>query len=573
MSMFQLGTLCIYSTKVVRQQSGRCSDFLKLFLNIDRPEVNEHSKWDEVLCGNISNLKQKTYFSSSRSLILEYHTASKSSGHFTGFRGTFKFFNQADFRNDGHKQLGTQCSYFFQSSNNGTKGKFFSPRYPQNYPKDSNCQYIFMGHAKEKVIVRFQNIQLDNRESSCRSNPDTVRVYDGNQRDGKILREICGIHNQVDVMSSGQYMYIEFKSDHYHESQGFAATFEFTDDANLYTPQPPPQKNGETRSSSDNFTSCNMKIFSANAKNGTIESHSYPHPYPPSIRCQYELEGQGQERVQLSFKKMNLYYSGGDPDMPHGCINQDSISVFIYIDGKEILLGQYCGNKSPSQLMSNNQRMKVVFTSTSQSETRNVFGFQLEYNFRTDFGVQGSGIQDPRKGCLFHYNSTSSKVGFFTSPNFPGQYPPYTECNYQFHGLGKLKEERVFITFDDFYVGESGCEKSTESDYVSFSNFLGSGDRQLPRLCGQMNPGQVIRDSEGAFFRMTFKSNHIYDATGFKANYRFVPVNEILTPTMPNPEPETSRGTSISPGTSHDHVTVVMGTVYLLFLTVIFHVL
>ncbi|KAK3580409.1 hypothetical protein CHS0354_012430 [Potamilus streckersoni] len=440
----------------INPSGPQCSDFLKLFLNIDRPEVNEHSKWDEVLCGNISNLKQKTYFSSSRSLILEYHTASKSSGHFTGFRGTFKFFNQADFRNDGHKQLGTQCSYFFQSSNNGTKGKFFSPRYPQNYPKDSNCQYIFMGHAKEKVIVRFQNIQLDNRESSCRSNPDTVRVYDGNQRDGKILREICGIHNQVDVMSSGQYMYIEFKSDHYHESQGFAATFEFTDDANLYTPQPPPQKNGETRSSSDNFTSCNMKIFSANAKNGTIESHSYPHPYPPSIRCQYELEGQGQERVQLSFKKMNLYYSGGDPDMPHGCINQDSISVFIYIDGKEILLGQYCGNKSPSQLMSNNQRMKVVFTSTSQSETRNVFGFQLEYNFRTDFGVQGSGIQDPRKGCLFHYNSTSSKVGFFTSPNFPGQYPPYTECNYQFHGLGKLKEERVFITFDDFYVGESG---------------------------------------------------------------------------------------------------------------------
>ncbi|KAL3882140.1 hypothetical protein ACJMK2_028511, partial [Sinanodonta woodiana] len=71
-----------------------CSDFLKLFLNIDRPEVNEHSKWDEVLCGNISNLKQKTYFSSSRSLILEYHTASKPNGHFTGFRGTFKFFNQ-----------------------------------------------------------------------------------------------------------------------------------------------------------------------------------------------------------------------------------------------------------------------------------------------------------------------------------------------------------------------------------------------------------------------------------------------------------------------------------------------
>ncbi|KAL3882139.1 hypothetical protein ACJMK2_028510, partial [Sinanodonta woodiana] len=170
-----------------------------------------------------------------------------------------------DFRNDGNKQLGTQCSYFFQSSNNGTKGKFFSPRYPQNYPKDSNCQYIFIGHAKERVIVRFQNIQLDNRDSSCQSNPDTVRVYDGNHKDGKLLREICGIHNQVDVVSSGQYMYIEFKSDHRHESPGFAATFEFSDDANPYTPQPPPQNNGEsspiTTSTTEQWS--NLTEFSA----------------------------------------------------------------------------------------------------------------------------------------------------------------------------------------------------------------------------------------------------------------------------------------------------------------------
>ena len=62
------------------------------------------------------------------------------------------------------------------------------------------------------------------------------------------------------------------------------------------------------------------------------------------------------------------------------------------------------------------------------------------------------------------------------------------------------------------------CDDTTKSDLVSFSNFLNAQDRKMPKFCGtSVSPVS----SDGAFFRVTFRSNHIYDAQGFKAAYTF----------------------------------------------------
>ena len=62
---------------------------------------------------------------------------------------------------------------------------------------------------------------------------------------------------------------------------------------------------------------CNERLSSQGKKNGTIHSPQYPDPYPSSMICQYEFEGVGQERVQLRFLEMNLYYTGRDPTDPY----------------------------------------------------------------------------------------------------------------------------------------------------------------------------------------------------------------------------------------------------------------
>jgi len=64
------------------------------------------------------------------------------------------------------------------------------------------------------------------------------------------------------------------------------------------------------------------------------------------------------------------------------------------------------------------------------------------------------------------------------------------------------------------------CLESTQSDFIEFSNFnVPLTDRKMPRLCGAGNHYSV--QSDGSFFRISFKSNDIFDGTGFLSRYEF----------------------------------------------------
>lgn len=53
------------------------------------------------------------------------------------------------------------CSYIDRHSNDThSKGRFFSPSYPQNYPSWSDCSYQFFGRPGEVVKLTFQVLQL-----------------------------------------------------------------------------------------------------------------------------------------------------------------------------------------------------------------------------------------------------------------------------------------------------------------------------------------------------------------------------------------------------------------------------
>lgn len=65
------------------------------------------------------------------------------------------------------------------------------------------------------------------------------------------------------------------------------------------------------------------------------------------------------------------------------------------------------------------------------------------------------------------------------------------------------------------------CSTETQSDYVEISNFnVHMSDRKLGRMCGR-NWRRGMFMSDNNFFRVTFKSNNVYDATGFSAFYQF----------------------------------------------------
>ncbi|CAG2227163.1 unnamed protein product [Mytilus edulis] len=210
--------------------NNTCKDYLRLFLKLNRPEINENMQHNYELCGSMSTLQQKTFYSKDRSLIMEFQTTrplSQQLTFFKGFRGFFRFLDARQFVSDGVKQSGTMCSWDFSTSK--LSGKFFSPLYPQNYPSHSKCQYTFYGQPNEgTVYIQFQNLQIyDEGVDSCSKSSDRIAIYDGMNSSQPLIKYLCGIKNQEEVKSTTPYLYIEFLSDGRNQRQGFAANYTF----------------------------------------------------------------------------------------------------------------------------------------------------------------------------------------------------------------------------------------------------------------------------------------------------------------------------------------------------------
>ncbi|XP_029634829.1 bone morphogenetic protein 1 isoform X4 [Octopus sinensis] len=490
--------------------------------------------------------------------------------------------HEGKFVTNGVRDPGTPCTYSYISTNSTKTGGLFSPRYPQNYPPGASCQFIFEGLPGEKVKVEFENIQLhhvdkryqigtkcpievaDGLSTDTRTNPscdesyDAILVHDGIDKSANVIGIFCDVHNTQVVKSSGRYMYIDFYSDDKDERQGFAAKYTFFTEhqttADSRTTPSTGMKNSNAESviektkmrdvnaaateilvpsmdptNSNASTNCNRHISSADGKNGTITSPNYPNPYPGDITCRFTFEGSGPERVQLRFTHMDLYFPGGNAAKPHDCQAADSVTITIYINGEPTDLDTKCGRELPPMYMSNEHRMTVVFRSLTYSHT--VTGFQADYAFVRNFGIS-TGEPDSRYLCGFNYKSILASSGFFTSPNYPGKYPRITECHYLFYGQ---KGEKVIIDFTKFEVDgvKPNCDEEHKSDYVSFSNFFTTQDRKMDRFCGLRTGKNNTVKSDGEFFKVTFKSNGIYDALGFMAKYRFVQTNNKQSPDVP----------------------------------------
>lgn len=68
-------------------------DFVKLFLHLERGEVNEYTPWSGLLCGGYSDVPH-VFYSSGPGLVLEFHTDSLLSNS-SGFIGTFRFIDRS----------------------------------------------------------------------------------------------------------------------------------------------------------------------------------------------------------------------------------------------------------------------------------------------------------------------------------------------------------------------------------------------------------------------------------------------------------------------------------------------
>uniref|UniRef100_A0A914V9K1 CUB domain-containing protein n=1 Tax=Plectus sambesii TaxID=2011161 RepID=A0A914V9K1_9BILA len=204
----------------------------------------------------------------------------------------------------------------------------------------------------------------------------------------------------------------------------------------------------------------------------------------------------------------------------------DHLTAHVLFDTRMSKIDDFCGSETPPQLMSTQTFLTLEFIAKSpisvreSSRSDKKYRFLLHYKFVRDLDMQDmKAARNPNKVCGFIFNSSQATNGTLWSPNYPGYYPRQTECDYVFHG-NEHEVVRIYFTYFDV-EGYSQCNDDTKSDFVIFSNYQ-THDRTNRRYCGTMTPlGEAIM-SESNYFRMIFKSNGIFDATGFFARYQFV---------------------------------------------------
>ncbi|XP_069949323.1 suppressor of lurcher protein 1 isoform X3 [Cherax quadricarinatus] len=268
---------------------------------------------------------------------------------------------------------------------------------------------------------------------------------------------------------------------------------------------------------------CNVTILSEEENEGLIASPGYPDTYPPSTTCTYTFRGSQYQRVQLIFTSFSL--RNAPPHLkPHeSCQHTDAVAVYNLLCNTTMDLQEvdtFCGLSVPLPVMSSTSGLQLVLTSrtpldvVTPSPTHS--GFTAKFKFITNLGIEGG--QQPIPGiCKFVYNSSYTSNGTLYSPNPGGYYPQDTTCTYLFYGRPGEAVRLIFKYFD--VEGVMPCNEATESDSLEFSNFP-SADRKIPSFCGSVAP--TVIQSDGAFFRLVFKSNSKFSGTGFTADYQFL---------------------------------------------------
>jgi len=90
---------------------GRCADYLRLYLDVDSDadsddDLGPTRPYSYELCGNISALPRKQFYSSRQTLAMRFHSDPRR-GNQTGFRGIYRFVDRGRFR------VQTTTSIFF----------------------------------------------------------------------------------------------------------------------------------------------------------------------------------------------------------------------------------------------------------------------------------------------------------------------------------------------------------------------------------------------------------------------------------------------------------------------------
>eukprot|EP00794_Sanderia_malayensis_P003627 gene3627-4141_t len=228
---------------------------------------------------------------------------------------------------------------------NSERGVIKTPNYPRNYPPNTLCIWIIKSNDTTREIkLIFKSFELE-KHSQCKY--DSLLIKDGSKPSSKVIKQQCGDEVPLSVTSTGNALWIQFKSDGTKQFKGFEASWQ-----RVYKP---------------GLAECGSRFTSPT---GQLTSPNYPLPSTSRKFCTWIIHAPRGSKIKLTFKDINMRQTSG---CSHGYVQ-----VF---DGDSVVhpeLGRFCQSFMPLPITSSGSKLMVGFQSDGSPKSR---GFKAEWMF------------------------------------------------------------------------------------------------------------------------------------------------------------------------------------------------
>ncbi|CAH3166501.1 unnamed protein product, partial [Porites lobata] len=363
---------------------------------------------------------------------------------------------------------------------NGFSGFFSTPNFPNNYPQYSRCIWNITVPSGYIIKLSFLYFRLEpDQYSSCYNNAPGARVTVTNvtSDDGYQSFMLCGQQLPDPVYSVGNSVQVIFTSLSSQYS-GFNATY-----------------------TAITYSSVCPNMATLNETSGVLTSPYYPRRYPPNENCSWKITASKGERIVLVIEDLNIRSCGLSCTCDYLEIQNGSSSDGI--SGR-----RRCKYNKDHGIVYHSAKDVLTVTFVSDSDTyRGYRGFRAiymkaKYNATTTACTSGE-----------YLNGFS---GFFSTPNFPSDYPQYSICIWN---ITVPSGYIIKLSFVDFQLEPHQyipCYYNAQKARVTVTNVASDGQYQPFMLCGQELPYPVY--SVGNSMQVIFTSLRS-QYSGFNATY------------------------------------------------------
>eukprot|EP00795_Rhopilema_esculentum_P014104 gene14104-5092_t len=337
-------------------------------------------------------------------------------------------------------------------------GVIESPRYPNAYPPNKDCEWGIQVTSHYRLKLTFSQFSLP--APGVAGCDDYVQVRNGTTAVTPLIGTYCNRGPSLPIQTMSNQMYMKFHSDSSTNSYtGFSAAFEAVCGGII--------------------TDTNGVISAAPKTSG-----GYHH----NEICTWLIRFPVGQRVSIQFTSFRLEYTAG-------CL-YDYLEVR---DGDSIgspIVGRFCGSIVPPPFISTGNTLNVTFV-TDYSISFD--GFSMRY---TNAGP----------ACGGDLNSTT---GTISSPNYPNAYPHNDVCGWVIRAPAGQK---IRISFTAFSL--ESPTGNTCHDFLEIREGRYPTSPLYRRYCGNNGPGTVTSTGPSMFIR--FHTDSSINSTGFTATYQFV---------------------------------------------------